>query len=337
VSGREDPRPRTGAGPDPRADVGAPDGRPLRVVAVVLSVDEARHLSACLPALADADEVAVIDNACTDATTEVASRHGARVVRLEQRLSYAEAMNRGITAARDCDAVLVCNADCVLEPGAVGALAAPLARDPSLASVAPKLLRAEHPERIDAAGMQLDRRRKNNVVGHNEPASAYARRCEVFGPDGACGLWRRAALDDVAPDGEVFDATLALWASDADLAWRARLRGWRALYEPAATGRHVRFFSPSTRSRVDAAHRRLQFRNRLLMIAKNDRPADLLRDAPHVLLYEVLALAYAVVVERELLPAYRDALRALPEARRRRWAIQARRRARPPYGLLPPP
>ena len=24
----------------------------------------------------------------------------------------------------------------------------------------------------------------------------------VFGPDGACGLWRRSALDDVAPDGE---------------------------------------------------------------------------------------------------------------------------------------
>ena len=46
-------------------------------------------------------------------------------------------------------------------------------------------------------------------------------------------------------------------------------------------------------------HRRLQFRNRLLMIAKNERPADALRDLPHLLLYETAALAYALVVERD--------------------------------------
>jgi len=70
---------------------------------------------------------------------------------------------------------------------------------------------------------------------------------------------------------------------------------------PAATGRHVRFFSPSTRSRVDAAHRRLQFRNRLLMIAKNDPLGALLRELPRLAAYEVLALGYATIVERELL------------------------------------
>jgi GT2 family glycosyltransferase len=306
----------------------------LSVVAVVLSVDEAERLETCLPALSDADGIVVVDNACLDATQEVAREYGARVVSLPQRLSYAAAMNAGLREAH-ADAVLIVNADCVLDAGAIEALTGPLARDPSLAAVAPKLVRATAPDRIDAAGMHLDRRRKNNVVGHGDPVTSYDRRSEVFGADGACGLWRRAALDDVAPDGEVFDETLGLWASDADLAWRARLRGWRALYEPAATGRHVRFFSPSTRGSVDAGHRRLQFRNRLLMIAKNDSASDLLRDAHHVLIYEVLALGYALIAERDLLPAYADALRALPETRRRRRTVQQRRRARPPYGLMP--
>jgi GT2 family glycosyltransferase len=307
----------------------------VAVTAVVLSVDEAHHLETCLPALAGADEVVVVDNASADETAAVAARHGARVVALGERRSYAAAMNAALAATGGADAVLIVNADCVLDPGAVATLAACLAEDDALGSVAPKLLRAQHPDRIDAAGMHLDRRRKNNVAGHNQPASAYARRSEVFGPDGACGLWRRAALDDVAPDGEVFDETLGLWASDADLAWRARLRGWRSVLEPAATGRHLRFFSPSTRARVAPEHRRLQFRNRLLMIAKNDRPRDLLRDAHHVALYEVLALTYALLAERDLLPAYRDAWRALPATRRRRRAVQARRRATPPFGLLP--
>ena len=309
----------------------------MRVTVLVLSVDEAERLRTCLPAAAaqGADEVVVVDNASVDATAEVAREFG-RVVALEQRLSYAAAMNAGLRAVRDTDAVLVLNADCVLDPGAVGHLRAHLEDDPRCGAVAPKLVRDADPGRIDAAGMLLDRRRKNTVVGHGRPASAFSRTAEVFGPDGACGLWRRTTLDDCAPDGEVFDEDLALWASDADLAWRARLLGWRSMYEPRATGRHVRFFSPSTRARVAPEHRRLQFRNRLLMLAKDDRPADLLRDLPHLLVYEVAALAYALVVERELLGAYRDAWRALPGARRRRRAIQARRRARPPFGLVPP-
>jgi len=312
-------------------------GAALDVVVLVLSVDEAERLRTCLPAVTG-ERVVVIDNACTDATAAVAAAHGAQVVALAARASYAAAMNAGLAAAtvRAAGAVLLLNADCVLADGAVGALAAHLEREPALGAVAPKLLRAEHPGRIDAAAMTIDRRRKNTVVGHDAPAGAYARAAEVFGPDGACGLWRRAALDDVAPDGEVFDTDLALWASDADLCWRARLRGWRAWYEPAAVGHHVRFFSPSTRARVAPAHRRLQFRNRLLMLAKNDGPPELWRDLPHVLAYELLALAYALVVERDLLRAYADAARALPGARRRRRAVRARRRARPPFGLEPP-
>ena len=308
----------------------------MRTTAVVLSVDEAERLRTSLPALEGVDEIVVIDNACTDATAEVAEAHGARVVRLPERRSYAAAMNAGLAEVRDADAVLLVNADCVLERDAVHALAEALGADASLGAVAPKLLRDADPSRIDAAGMLLDRRRKNNVAAHNEPATAYERSAPVFGPDGACGLWRRAALDDCAPDGEVFDEDLALWASDADLAWRARLLGWGALYVPAARGCHVRFFSPSTRARVEPHHRRLQFRNRLLMIAKNDRLADMLRDAPSIALYELLAIAYALVVERELLRGYVEAARAFPHALRRRRTIQPRRRATPPFGLVPP-
>lgn len=311
----------------------------MRVVALVLSVDEAERLRTCLPALAGADGIVVVDNACADATAAVAAEHGAAVVALGPRRSYAAAMNAGLDdpLVRAADAVLLCNADCVLRGGAVAALRDALAADPSLGSVAPKLLRAADPSRIDAAGMLLDRRRKNNVVGHGRPAAAYGTAAEVFGPDGACALWRRAALDDVAPGGEAFDEDLGLWASDADLAWRALLRGWRSWYEPGAVGEHVRFFGPSTRASVPAEHRRLQFRNRLLMMAKDDRLADVLRDAHHVLLFELVALAYALLAERELLRGYADAWRLLPRMRLKRAEIQRRRRARPPYGLLPPP
>ena len=40
----------------------------------------------------------VIDNACTDNTAELAREHGARVVALAERRSYAAAMNAGLAA-----------------------------------------------------------------------------------------------------------------------------------------------------------------------------------------------------------------------------------------------
>ena len=87
---------------------------------------------------------------------------------------------------------------------------------------------------------------------------------------------------------------------------------------------------------MSEASRRMQFRNRYLMIAKNEG-RELVRDLPLVLGYEALALGHVLLRERHLLGAYRDAWRRLPAARRRRRAIQARRVAgRVRYGLQAP-
>jgi GT2 family glycosyltransferase len=258
---------------------------------LVLSVDEADWLEVSLPAavVQPGAEVVVIDNACTDRTRSVCEALGVRVVGLRERRTYAAAINAGL-AATSGEAVLLLNADCVLDPGFL--------------------------------------------------EGARARAAEVFGGDGACVLYRREVLDACAIGGEVLDEDLELWASDADLAWRARTLGWRCAYEPAAVGWHKRFYSPSTRAALPAAHRRLQFRNRLLMVVKNETGRGLARDLPRILAWEVLALGYAVLRERELLGAYVEAARLLRRARERRAVLRERRGGRPavtpPFGLEAP-
>jgi GT2 family glycosyltransferase len=138
-------------------------------------------------------------------------------------------------------------------------------------------------------------------------------------------------------EGAYFDENMPGWGCDADLAWRARLMGWSTVYEPTAVAHHIRTYSPTTRAQMGAGDRRTQFRNRLLMIAKNDSGADIMRDAGPLLSYELLAFGYAVLRERELLAGYREAWQRLPEARRQRRVIQGRRRVRRvPFGLEPP-
>jgi len=272
----------------------------------------------------------------------VAERCGARVISLRERATYAAAINAGIVASEG-DAVLLLNADCVLDPGFLEA-ARPRLDQPGVGSVAPRLVRAtgmragDRLDRLDAAGMVIDRRRKNTLVGHDEPATGYLRAAEVFGGDGACVLYRREVLEACAIGGEVFDEVLELWASDVDVAWRVRLLGWRCMYEPRAVAWHMRFYSPTTRSGLPEAHRRLQFRNRLLMMAKNDAWRDVRRDLHRIAFYELLALGHVVLRERHLLRAYGAALRALPATRRRRRVVQAQRvrGVRPPFGLRAP-
>ena len=317
----------------------------MRTTIVMLSVDEAPLLEHSLAAAVGqaGAEVLVVDNACEDHTATVAAEHGARCMRLRERRSYCAAVNAGI-AGSDSAAVLLLNADCVLAPGFLAAATAHLRRDRGVGSVAPKLIRARSVapgdglDVLDTAGMTIDRRRKNGLVGHNAPSGAYAVAGETFGGDGAAVLYRRETLEACAVGGEVLDEDFELWAADADLAWRAQLLGWRSIYEPAAVAWHVRYYSPSTRAGLDPSHRRLQFRNRYLMIAKNETAGALARDLHRVLAYEVLALGHVVLRERHLLGGYRDAWRLWPAARARRELLAPRRAPgrRVPFGLAPP-
>lgn len=316
----------------------------MRTTVLLMSADEAPLLRHSLPAALaqEGADVVVLDNGSSDDTAAVAREHGAACERLPERLSYARAMNEGLRRTGG-DAVLLLNADCFLAPGFLAA-ARPQLEEEGVGSVAPKLVRAEGPrpeqrlDAIDAAGMVIDRRRKNTLVGHGRPSLAYDLRGEAFGADGAAALYRRETLEDCAVDAEIFDEDMEMWASDVDVAWRARLLGWRCVYEPDALAYHVRYYSPSTRALVPARDRRLQFRNRYLMIIKNDTAGALVRDLPRLAAYEALALGFALLRERALLRGYADVLRLLPGARRRRREIQRRRRVeRVPLGLEPTP
>ena len=290
---------------------------------LLISQDRGEDMRHSLPAaVAQPDaEVIVVDNASSDETAALARQHGAEHLHLPERVSWAAANNAGIAAAQG-DSVLLLNADCFLEPD---------------------FLAAARPHLDDGArvGMVVDRRRKNNLAGHGRPSLAYDEPGPSFGPDGAAALYSKAMLDDCAIDGKPLDETFEKWAVDVDLAWRAQILGWTGVYEPSAVAYHVRSYSPSTRAEMPARDRRVQFRNRYLMMVKNDTAQDIRSDLPRIAAYEVAALGYALLREPDLLAGYGELRQLLPTARRQRREIQARRRSREtpraPFGLEPQP
>jgi GT2 family glycosyltransferase len=290
-------------------------GVPPRVAAVVVAFHSAEDLPRCLRALlASRDvalEVVVVDNASADDGPALVAALAAqdprvRLVRNATNVGYAAAVDQ---ALRETDAPVVAtvNPDVEVRPDLLERCVAVLADDPDVGSVQPTLLRrpaaAGAPAVVDTTGhvatrARLFRNRDEGRPWDPPPAGERPAVREVFGVCGACAVYRRAMLDDVALDlpaargrparREVFDADLFAFFEDVDLDWRAQLRGWRAVHVADAVGVHERGGAGPRRT----VHvERLNAVNRLAVLVKNDDAPALLRALPLVVLTTVVKLA----------------------------------------------
>ncbi len=108
---------------------------------VIVSYRPDKWLAKAITSVIDqADHVIVVDNGSEGAeASAVASRLGARVVRLARNVGFAAGANEGFTAARG-EYVAVLNDDAVAEPGWLERSIAVLEADATVGAVAPKLL-----------------------------------------------------------------------------------------------------------------------------------------------------------------------------------------------------
>jgi GT2 family glycosyltransferase len=305
------------------------------VSVVIVNWNHGRFLEGCLDALRAQDypafDVTVADNGSTDGSPErVARRYpDVHLLTFSENLGFARAFNR---AARRTTSpfVLSLNPDVVVRPGFIAELVRAAGRGERIGMAAPKLLRVDSPEVLDSTSLLIDRRRRPRDRGQGElDQGQYDARHEAFGACGAAALYRRAMLDDLALDGEYFDEDFFAYYEDADLAWRAQLRGWRCVYAPRAVATHTRGWGDALRKRGHAAKdgrgARLALRNRYLMAIKNDAWRYLLADLPLILAAELPRLAYAALAAPQVLLGLADLVRAWPSAlRKRRW-IRSRR------------
>ena len=297
---------------------------PARSIAVVIpSWNSARLLSRCLDSIAVQDvevELLVVDNGSSDGSLQLLEERGVEHVALPRNTGFATAVNLGVARVQAA-AVLVLNADTVLEPGCVGALAKRLLSDPRLGGVQPRILQLEEGRerdsegaRVYSAGMALtaDGRALEQGAGQPQgPLSAAPR--EVFGVCGAACLLRRELFDELGG----YDERYFAFYEDVDLNVRARIAGRRFAYVPEAVVWHVGNASWQAEAPLPGAwNARLVARNRIATQVKF-MPA---RALPRILAVELGALARAARQRRfrATLRGKLEGLRRLPEMLRER-------------------
>lgn len=314
---------------------------PNTVAVQIVTYNSGAVITACLEGLlAQTDvpfTVLVVDNASTDDTLARVARANIPMLQNPTNRGYAAAHNQAIraTAAQNTPYILTLNPDVRLNPGFLRAMCAALDADSGIGAAAGCLLRADALDgasddalTVDGAGVYMRRNRRQGLRAEGLPFAARpAAPAPIFGPDGAAAFYRRAMLNDLQIDGEVFDEDFFMHKEDIDLCWRAAWRGWRAVYVPDALARHIRGFRPGARARVSPYMRFLGARNRYLLMLKNEHPAHFWRDLWAILPYDVGILAYMLLRERPSLRAVASAWALRRRMLHKRRAIQRGRQA----------
>lgn len=293
-------------------------------------------------------ELIVIDNANDEETERTVrsamERHpNVRLIQSQKNLGFARAHNLGIA---ETEGALIClvNQDLVLDPNYVENVVRAFA-DAEVGSAQGRLLwlspALERTDRVDSTGLVIHRSRRVVSRGQGSTDGPQNDRAGVvFGVDGACPIYRRAALEDVGVRAgsrvEYFDEDFFMYKEDVDLAWRLVLRGWKACYVPSAIAWHARGAGESAargpweiirhRRAIPEWVKRLSWRNQRLMQAKNEDITMAVRDAPILLARELAAIAYLIFSGPGNARAVIDLFRLLPAALRKRRQIQRRRR-----------
>lgn len=301
-----------------------------RVLVSLLNFNHGMYLEECIErvkAQTHSDvELVISDNASTDGSREVIEsyRGTCEILLHPENTGFSRGHNRVISGG-GFDFFMTLNPDLFMEPDFIERKVAAFGVDPRIGLVAGKLLRLDG-KTVDSAGMVLSRSRKNDDRGGGElDRGQYDTPGYVMGVMGSDGMYSREMLEDVKQGDDYFDTDFFAYREEVDLSWRALLLGWRCRYEPGAVARHVHEYALAPRSEKSRRATYLQFRNRYLLLAKNDTAINLIRHLPFVVGYEGMLFTWAVLFERHLLGAYGDAVRLLDAMRKKRNLTRARR------------
>jgi hypothetical protein len=227
-------------------------------------------------------EVIVIDNASTDESIEFVRKNYPQVklVENEENIGFA-ALNRN-SYATGSKYIAFLNNDVVVESDWLRIVIDQMEKNQEVAAANPKVLFLQDRKRINSAGGNCDVYGVGWNRGNGEiDDGQYDQVEEVFYANGAALVIRKEAWVNVGP----FDEDYFLYAEDLDWCWRARLKGYKILYEPEAKIYH-RWMGSTTPMMVFLE------RHWMMNLLKNYRLRTLCVTAPKYFILKMLKAAW---------------------------------------------
>lgn len=238
-------------------------------------------------------EVIVVDNGSRDNTLSLIRDKypQTKVIVNEQNLGPCKARNQGIEISSG-KWVLVLDSDVVLDESFFQNIKRILTEIPlDVGMIQPKILNVDKTT-IYSTGIFLSFLRRFHDVGQGQADSGkFNNAGYIFGACSAAALYRRVMLQQLKEKTGYFDERFFFLVEDVDLAWRARMLGWKAFFSPQATCFH-KGNSSSTGKKL---RQYLCLRNRYYTIIKNEGFARYAIKILPLLCYDIPRFFYLVV------------------------------------------
>lgn len=300
----------------------------------IVTYNSSEHIDDCLEAVIKQsypiNQIVIIDNASKDNTLEMLQKWADKIhlVKNAKNNGFAGGHNQAIRMTKT-DYCLILNPDVVLDKDYVLKTIEAIENTPHAGSATGKLLFKANPSNIDSTGLIINKARRAFDRGAQEPSDHYHKVEEVFGVSGAAAMYAREMINDISLDGQFFDEDFFAYKEDVDVAWRAQLLGWKAVFEPSAVAHHERGWKEDGRSSKPLFVRRLSYINRYKMMVKNDTVSNMCKHIAPLFIYECLSFAFALVREPKLLGAWADFFRKYSDIRKKRISIRSKQKVSP--------
>ncbi|MBO4899375.1 MAG: glycosyltransferase family 2 protein [Lachnospiraceae bacterium] len=258
------------------------------------------YIEACIESIRTAGDypIVIVDNGSCDGSREVIEAHlsgeadpaykGIELIPLAENTGFCHAVNVGLEKIRT-EFVFLLNNDTTITPDTISALEKRMDSDSRIFAAQSKILSMSDPDIIDDSGDLYCALGWAFTPGKGKSADLYNRPCKVFACCGAAVLYRMSAFDDVGD----FDEEHFAYLEDIDIGYRARIMGYRNVYEPASIIYHAG--SAVSGSRYNRFKVNLAAQNSIYIIYKNMPLVQFILNLPLLLLgFTIKTLFFSV-------------------------------------------
>jgi GT2 family glycosyltransferase len=263
---------------------------------IIITFNSDNFIKSCLDSVFSQSykyfEVIVVDNGSKDDTVNLIRNNypQATLIENKQNLGACKGRNQGIYASRS-KWVLCLDCDIILESGFLNKIMnfASLTES-DIGMLQPKVLKYDK-KKVYSCGIYLSKIRRFYDIGKDDYDNGrFDNSRHIFGVCSAAALYRKDMLEEIKDSHGYFDERFFFLVEDVDLSWRAQKRGWKASFFPEAICYHLGNSSGFSKK----IRQYLCFRNRLLLILKNDTLASKIKLIPVFLMYDLPRLAFVL-------------------------------------------
>ncbi len=270
-----------------------------KVTIVIPNYNGKKYLDDCLKSLASQTikaTVVIIDNGSSDGSIEdlrmQIQKHPQRypeiaIEELKDNTGFANAVNVGIKLAKT-DYVLLLNNDTIADNKMVERLLSAIDGKKQVFSVSAKMISMKDTNVIDDCGDLYCALGWAFSPGRDKDSKSYSKRAAVTSACAGAAIYNKRVFDRIG----YFDEAHFCYLEDVDIGYRARIHGYKNLYEPTAVVYHAG--SGTSGSRYNVFKEELTAANNLYFIYKNMPVLQLLINLPLLLLGVIIKQIYFI-------------------------------------------